>query len=178
MQSIKYWDFNFDHSSWDLNKEDTQELLQDTFIGSVKRQMISDVPIGSYLSEGIDSGGIVAVLASNIEKLATFTCGFDVTQASGMELDFDERSRAEIISGRYFTKHYEVILNAKDLEWCIDDVIYHLNEPIVGMSYPNYYISELAGKYVKVVFFGTGGDELFAGYPWRYITPQNVKTTF
>lgn len=169
----QYWDFNFDSSSWEYEEEETIEILKNTFENAVKRQMVSDVPIGSYLSGGIDSGSITAVAASNIDRLATFTCGFDLSEVSGLELDFDERRYAELISAKFYTKHHEVVLNSKDLEWCIDDVIYYLDEPMLGMSYPNYYISELASKYVKVVFSGAGGDELFGGYPWRYYHATN-----
>lgn len=164
----QYWDFNFDSSSWIHSEKETIEILKKTFETAVKRQMVSDVPIGSYLSGGIDSGAITAVAASNIDRLATFTCGFDLSEVSGLELDFDERRYAELISAKFYTKHHEIVLNSKDLEWCIDDVMYYLDEPLLGMSYPNYYISELASKYVKVVFSGAGGDELFGGYPWRY----------
>ncbi|MCT7492508.1 asparagine synthase (glutamine-hydrolyzing) [Aliarcobacter cryaerophilus] len=169
----QYWDFNFDSSSWQYNEEETIEILKDTFSKAVKRQMVSDVPIGSYLSGGIDSGSITAIAASNIPRLSTFTCGFDLSEVSGLELDFDERRYAELISAKFYTKHHEVVLNSKDLEWCIDDVMYYLDEPVLGMSYPNYYVSELASKYVKVVFSGAGGDELFGGYPWRYYHTTN-----
>lgn len=164
----QYWDFNFDSSSWTHSEKETIEILKKTFETAVKRQMVSDVTIGSYLSGGIDSGSITAIAASNIDRLATFTCGFDLSEVSGLELDFDERRYAELISAKFYTKHHEIVLNSKDLEWCIDDVMYYLDEPLLGMSYPNYYISELASKYVKVVFSGAGGDELFGGYPWRY----------
>lgn len=169
----QYWDFNFDSSSWQYNEEETTEILKDTFSNAVKRQMVSDVSIGSYLSGGIDSGSITAIAASNIDRLSTFTCGFDLSEVSGLELDFDERRYAELISAKFYTKHHEIVLNSKDLEWCIDDVMYYLDEPILGMSYPNYYVSELASKYVKVVFSGAGGDELFGGYPWRYYHTTN-----
>lgn len=170
---IKYWDFNFDSSSWEYSEDETIEILKDTFSQAVKRQMVSDVPIGSYLSGGIDSGSITAIAASNTDRLSTFTCGFDLSEVSGLELDFDERRYAELISAKFYTKHHEVVLNSKDLEWCIDDVMYYLDEPVLGMSYPNYYVSELASKYVKVVFSGAGGDELFGGYPWRYYHTTN-----
>lgn len=164
----QYWDFNFDSSSWQHDEKDTTKILKEKFEQAVKRQMVSDVPIGSYLSGGIDSGSITAIAASNIPRLSTFTCGFDLSEVSGLELDFDERRYAELISAKFYTKHHEVVLNSKDLEWCMNDVMYYLDEPILGMSYPNYYVSELASKYVKVVFSGAGGDELFGGYPWRY----------
>lgn len=164
----RYWDFNFNSTNWKYSEEQTVEILQELFKKAVNRQMISDVPVGSYLSGGIDSAAITAIAAKNAPRLMTFTCGFDLSEVSGLEMDFDERRLSEQVSSAFFTKHHEIILNSNDLKWCIDDVTYHLDEPVLGMSYPNYYISELAGKFVKVVLSGTGGDELFAGYPWRY----------
>ena len=69
----------------------------------------------------------------------------------------------------YFkTEHYEQVINAGDLSWSLPRVVWHLEDLRVGMSYPNYYISRLASKFVKVCLQGTGGDELYGGYPWRY----------
>jgi asparagine synthase (glutamine-hydrolysing) len=66
------------------------------------------------------------------------------------------------------TEHYEMVLKAGDMERILPALTWHLEEPRVGQSYPNYYASQLAGKFVKVVLSGAGGDELFGGYPWRY----------
>jgi asparagine synthase (glutamine-hydrolysing) len=72
------------------------------------------------------------------------------------------------MANHFKTEHYEQVLNAGDLKWSLPRVVYHLEDLRVGMSYPNYYISRLASKFVKVCLQGTGGDELFGGYPWRY----------
>ena len=163
----KFWDFDYDQqfnsSSKDLVLE-CEELLS----SAVKSQLVGDVEIGSYLSGGIDSGGIAAFASKYINNLKTFTVGFDMQSASGIELTFDERKRAEYMSYLFNTEHYEVVLKAGDMEKSMTDLVYHLEEPRVGQSYPNYYAAKLASKFGKVVLSGTGGDEIFGGYPWRY----------
>jgi asparagine synthase (glutamine-hydrolysing) len=100
--------------------------------------------------------------------MRSFTVGFDLSSASGLELGFDERAGAEQISYFCKTEHYEMVLKAGDMERCLKDLVWHLEEPRVGQSYPNFYAAKLASKFDKVVLAGTGGDELFGGYPWRY----------
>ena len=91
--------------------------------------------------------------------LKTFTCGFDLNSASGIELGFDERLKAEHMSALYKTEHYEMVLKAGDMERCLSSLSNHLEEPRVGQSYPNYYAAKLARKFVKVVLSGCGGEE-------------------
>lgn len=148
------------------------------FKQAVKRQLVSDVELGSYLSGGMDSGSITAIAAQSFPYLKTFTCGFDLSSASGIELSFDERTKAEAMSARFKTEHYEMVLKAGDMERCLPQLAWHLEEPRVGQSYPNFYAAKLASKFVKVVLSGSGGDELFGGYPWRYyraVSNQNFE---
>ena len=91
-----------------------------------------------------------------------------MTSASGLELAFDERAKAEAMSYTFRTEQYETVLKAGDMERCLPALTWHLEDPRVGQCYPNYYVSRLASKFVKVALSGAGGDELFAGYPWRY----------
>ena len=116
----------------------------------------------------MDSGSITAIAAKSFPYLKTFTCGFDLSSVSGIELSFDEREKAEAMSYHFKTEHYEMVLKAGDMERILPKLAWHLEEPRVGQSYPNFYVAQLAGKFVKVVLSGTGGDELFGGYPWRY----------
>ena len=135
---------------------------------AVRRQLVTDVELGSYLSGGVDSGALTALAARELPYVKTFTCGFDMSSASGIELAFDERARAEAMSALFKTEHYEMVLKAGDMERCLPRLARHIEEPRVGQSYPNYYAAQLASKFVKVVLSGAGGDELFGGYPWRY----------
>jgi asparagine synthase (glutamine-hydrolysing) len=164
----QYWDFYFAEPNDERPDAEYEEELDQYFCRAVQRQLVSDVPVGSYLSGGIDSGSITAIAAGHLPYLKTFTCGFDLTSASGIELGYDERQKAEALSYLLKTEHYEVILKAGDMERCLPDLIWHLEDLRVGQSYPNYYVARLASKFVKVVLCGMGGDELFAGYPWRY----------
>ncbi|MFL5482622.1 MAG: asparagine synthase (glutamine-hydrolyzing) [Gemmatimonadaceae bacterium] len=163
----RYWDFEFSESDTKSEAEYVEELHR-LFDQAVNRQLVSDVEVGSYLSGGMDSGAVTCVAGRNFSNLKTFTGGFDVSSASGLEAGFDERQKAEFLSNKYKTEHYEVVLKAGDMERVMPKLIWHLEDLRVGQSYPNYYVSRLASRFVKVVLSGAGGDELFAGYPWRY----------
>lgn len=164
----RYWDFDFREPDILINQEEYLEELDRLFTQAVRRQMVSDVELGVYLSGGIDSGSITAVAANKSPFIKSFTCGFDLRSASGLELGCDERQNAEFMSYLFKTEHYEMVLKAGDMERCLPRLAWHLEEPRVGQSYPNFYAAKLASKFVKVVLGGTGGDELFGGYPWRY----------
>ena len=168
LEFTQYWDYHFREPEKPLAKEEYLEEMDRLFKQAVNRQLVSDVEVGSYLSGGMDSGSITAIAASNFPYLKTFTCGFDLSSASGIELAFDERVKAEAMSAKFKTEHYEMVLKAGDMERCLPKLSWHLEEPRVGQSYPNFYASKLASKFVKVVLSGAGGDELFGGYPWRY----------
>jgi asparagine synthase (glutamine-hydrolysing) len=170
---VQYWDFNFQEPQPGADDREYAEELDRRFRQAVKRQLISDVDLGSYLSGGIDSGSITAVAAAELPRLRTFTCGFDLSSASGLELGFDERAKAERMSYLFGTEQYEMVLKAGDMEHVMPRLAMHLEEPRIGQSYPNFYVAQLASKFVKVVLSGSGGDELFGGYPWRYARAVN-----
>lgn len=163
-----YWDYQFAEPEYLKDECEYLEELDRLFRQAVQRQLVSDVDVGSYLSGGMDSGSITAIAASQLPYLKTFTCGFDLHSASGLELAFDERQKAEHMSYLFKTEHYEMVLKAGDMERVLSRLAWHLEEPRVGQSYPNFYAAQLAGKFVKVILSGGGGDELFGGYPWRY----------
>jgi asparagine synthase (glutamine-hydrolysing) len=165
---VRYWDFAFAEDGSRTDRAEVVEELDRRFRQAVSRHLIADVPVGSYLSGGMDSGSITALASREIDQLCTFTVGFDLHSASGLEIGFDERSRAETMSYLCKTTHYEMVLKAGDMERVMPRLTWHLEEPRVGQSYPNFFAAHLASKFGKVVLSGTGGDELFGGYPWRY----------
>lgn len=164
----RFWDYDFCEPDYHASQKEYEEELDRLFWQAVKRQLVSDVELGSYLSGGMDSGSITAIAATELPYIKTFTCGFDLHSASGLELGFDEREKAELMSYLFKTEHYEMVLKAGDMERVMPKLAWHIEEPRVGQSYPNYYAAQLASKFVKVVLSGGGGDELFGGYPWRY----------
>ena len=163
-----WWDYDFSKTDDVMNFSDAKEQTKGLFEQAVTRQMVADVPVGAYLSGGMDSGSIASVAAKQVDRLATFTCGFDMNEVTGREANFDERRDAELMANHLKTEQFEQVMNAGDIRWSLPKLVYHLEDLRVGMSYPNYYISRLASKFVKVCLQGTGGDELFGGYPWRY----------
>ncbi|MGE0023799.1 MAG: asparagine synthase (glutamine-hydrolyzing) [Hyphomicrobium sp.] len=168
LSPAQFWDFQFQEPESDTEDIDFVERVDYLFRQAVSRQLVSDVEVGSYLSGGMDSGSITALAARELPWMRTFTVGFDLNSASGVEMGFDEREAAELMSYMFKTEHYEMVLKAGDMERILPKLAWHLEEPRVGQCYPNFYAASLASKFVKVVLSGAGGDECFAGYPWRY----------
>ena len=163
-----YWDYHFTEPAAPLSMQEYAEETDRLLRQAVRRQLVADVPVGAYLSGGMDSGAITAIAAGEIPHLTSVTVGFDMSSVSGIELGFDERARAERLSYLFQTEHYQAVLKAGDLERVMQPLIWHLEDLRVGQSYPNFFAAKLASKFCKVVLSGSGGDELFAGYPWRY----------
>jgi asparagine synthase (glutamine-hydrolysing) len=164
--ATRYWDplpRLDEYSSADL-----AERVRDTFDHGVEAHLLADVEIACYLSSGLDSSSVAASAVRHLPRLTTFTTGFDVAGAVGMEAGFDEREEAASLARDLGTHHHELLLDADDLEMVLPRVVLHLEEPRMNFSYPNYLTAGLASRWVKVVLSSVGGDELFGGYPWRY----------
>jgi len=128
---------------------------------AVRRRLIADVPVGVFLSGGLDSSLIVALASEETQGLRTFSIGFD-------EAGFNELEYARRVSRQFATDHYEFVI-APDAESLIEDVIAAMDEPIADSSaIPTFLVARETRKYVKVALSGVGGDELFCGYP-RYL---------
>ena len=131
---------------------------------AVARRLIADVPIGAFLSGGVDSSGVVATMASLSPHVRTFSIGFE-------ESDYSELPHARRIAERYGTDHHEFVVRPEGLE-AVELLVRHYGEPYADSSaIPTYFLSRLTRQHVTVALNGDGGDELFAGYE-RYTAVQ------
>jgi len=143
--------------------EELRPLLAD----AVRLQMRSDVPVGAFLSAGMDSTSVVAyaVKTTTGAHMKTFAVGFEGA-------DWDERSGARSVAEIYGTEHYDITVSAEDVWDFLPRLVWLMDEPMAdGSTVPLYVMSTLARQHVKVILCGAGGDELFAGYP-RYAIGQ------
>jgi asparagine synthase (glutamine-hydrolysing) len=158
----------------ELSREEAIEGIRTRFDSGVERQLVSDVELASYLSSGLDSSSVVASAVPRLNRLTTFSTGFDVSEAEGIEIGFDESAAAAEFARSLGTHHHTLQLDANDMEMVLPRVVLHLEEPRMNFSYPNYLTAGFASRWVKVVLSAVGGDELFAGYPWRYSIADEV----
>jgi len=152
----KYWNLSFAQGKKDLDVRLLRDLLKD----SVEKRLISDVPLGVFLSGGIDSSVITALMTELLDagQIKTFTIGFE-------DRSFDESQYAKKVSGYFKTDHQEKILNPKVMIEILPEVLNFLDEPFADASIiPTYLLSKFTREHVKVALGGDGGDELFAGY--------------
>lgn len=147
-----------EHAAPDFTEAEACRLLRETFDESVRLRLISDVPLGAFLSGGIDSSSIVASMAMQTrEPVKTFSIGFE-------EPDFSELPLAAAVAKKYKTDHHEIIVRPNSID-LVSKLVKHFDEPFADpSSIPTYLVSEFAAQHVKVALTGDGGDELFAGY--------------
>lgn len=153
----QYWDVQFtpDHTR---SEEETVGMLREKLDDAVRFCMVSDVPVGAFLSGGIDSSTVVALMArQQSAAVKTFSIGFS-------SVEYDESRFAREVASALGTDHHEMILHA-DTAALMTELTWYLDEPFGDSSViPTYMVSQLAAKHVKVILSGDGGDELFGGY--------------
>jgi asparagine synthase (glutamine-hydrolysing) len=151
-----YWDIPFQKvgDDWDACKEQLLALIDD----AVRMQMVSDVPLGAFLSGGIDSSSVVSAMSQATDRpVKTFSIGFG-------DRTYNELPYARAVAKKYATDHYEEFLDP-DISDLVEKLLQYIDEPFGDFSiFPTYLVSMVARRHVKVVLSGDGGDELFGGY--------------
>src|SRR5262249_4161783 len=141
-----------------LSEREAVEELRRRLRDAVRCRLISDVPLGAFLSGGIDSSAVVAIMAEHGAAPArTFSIGFEETA-------YDERRYARMVATRYATDHHEFVVRPEAVD-ILPKLAWHYDEPFADSSaIPTYYVAQLTRRHVTVALNGDGGDESFAGY--------------
>jgi len=159
----RYWKLNFNGNSQSYSDiKELEDRIRTELEESVKLRLVSDVPLGAFLSGGVDSSLVVGIMAKlSRSPVKTFSIGFE-------EKEFDELSYARLVSNHFATEHHEFIVKPNAVE-ILPKLVWHYNEPFADSSaIPTYYVAHLTKDFVKVVLTGDAGDENFAGYR-RYL---------
>src|SRR6266699_1773245 len=165
-----YWDLDTSPSEPSLGESDYVAQFRDLFTGTVRAHLMSDVPVGVFLSGGLDSSSIAAVMADlRKEPIQTFSVGY-------AEDEYSELSYARQVAKHIGAEYNEVILGPEEFFASLPQLIWHEDEPLVWpSSVALHYVSRLAREKVKVVLTGEGGDEIFAGYLKYRVTLWNLR---
>jgi asparagine synthase (glutamine-hydrolysing) len=166
---VPYWDLTFRPDD-SVDEEEWAERLRTELARSVERRLVSDVPVGFFLSGGLDSSTVVAMAArlNGSRRVKTFTLGF-------AEPSFDERPFARVVAQQFGTEHEDLCFSGQDALGLVEEVGRLLDEPLVDGSFlPFYALSRAARRAVTVVLSGDGGDELFCGYP-TFVAERGVR---
>lgn len=165
---IYIWDSGNFRSDLVISEQEAILKMEDLLLKAVERNLYADFPVGSFLSGGIDSSLLAIAIKKNLFDINFFTVGFNNQGISDYEKKFDERKIASNFAKQLRLRHSVSEVDYKFMEEKFDELCWSIEEPRVGQSYPNLYAAISAKKMVKACISGTGGDELFGGYPWRY----------
>src|SRR2546421_11526883 len=161
----QWWDISFDQIDEERSEAWWQERVLETLDRVVRLEMVADVPLGSFLSGGIDSSSIVALMKqhSNGRRVGTYTIGIE---SSDLRYDIipDDVEWARRVNQQLDTDYHEIMLRP-DVGELLPKLVYHMDEPAIDMAIPTYLVSKSARESMRVMLSGMGGDEIFAGYP-------------
>jgi asparagine synthase (glutamine-hydrolysing) len=159
MNSGSYWDVQYAPDS-NRSESDTAEQLRTLLTDSIKKHLRSDVPVGVFLSGGLDSSTTVALLAeAGVTDLKTFCVAYDEGA------DYDESRYARVVADRYQTDHHVLYVDSKEFQSFIPGYVWHMDEPVTeAPALSLYFVSRLLRQHATVALSGEGSDELFAGY--------------
>lgn len=161
----QWWDISFDQIEEGKSEAWWQERVLETLDRVVKLEMVADVPLGSFLSGGVDSSSIVAMMKhhSNGRPIGTYAIGIE---AEDLRYDIipNDVEWARRVNQQLTTDYHEIMLKP-DVAALLPQLVYHMDEPAIDMAIPSYLVSRAARETLRVMLSGMGGDEVFAGYP-------------
>lgn len=159
----EWWDLDFSVEEKNGNENYWSERVLETFEKVVKMEMIADVPLGAFLSGGVDSSSIVALMTKHAKKVSTYTTGIS---AKDLEFDIipDDVQWSRKMAKEFPIEYHETLLTP-DVAELLPKLVWHMDAPVIDMAIPSYLISEQSRSKQKVMLSGMGGDEVFAGYP-------------
>ncbi|MFQ3675904.1 MAG: asparagine synthase (glutamine-hydrolyzing) [Endomicrobiia bacterium] len=156
MKFEKYWEISFLEKT-NISFKEAQQELKNVLTESVKLRLISDVPLGAFLSGGMDSSIVVGLMSQELSKVKTFSVGFK-------DIDFSELKYAKLVAEQFSTDHTEIIVEPEVVK-ILPKLVWYYDQPFADTSMiPSYLISKETRKYVTVALNGDGGDENFCGY--------------
>ena len=168
----RYWQLQPDSSTAAKTESEAIEQVREVLEESVRLHMVSDVPLGVFLSGGMDSSSVTALMVrQSQEPVRTFTIGFDVSE-------YSETHYARLVAQQFKTDHHERVVGVDVVRLMLSHITNLYDEPYAdGSAVPTYYVSKLAREGVKVVLSGDGGDEVFAGYRWyfRWLARRKIR---
>ncbi|MEW6306436.1 MAG: asparagine synthase (glutamine-hydrolyzing) [Verrucomicrobiota bacterium] len=157
VRAVRYWQMDFS-AKVERSERDTLDLIEQKLRQAVRKRLVSDVPLGAFLSGGVDSSLVVALMSDyTAGRVKTFSIGFE-------EEDYSELPYSRQIAERYGTEHQEIVLRPDVLE-VLPSLVWEYGEPFADSSaIPTYYVAQAARRFVTVALTGDGGDEMFGGY--------------
>ena len=176
LQISPYWNLSY-RPKLKISENEAIEQLRDILTEAVRKRLISDVPLGAFLSGGIDSSVVVGLMAELCdEPVRTFSIGFDYES-------FNELPHARAVAEKWGTDHHEFVVTPENVADIIPKLVQSFDEPFAdSCAFQTYYLAQLTRRHVTVTLNGDGGDETFAGYPryWldRYVRPYTALPRF
>jgi asparagine synthase (glutamine-hydrolysing) len=179
LRVARYWDFSSPSSRSRIRPEEAEAQIRETLERSVRARLVADVPVGGFLSGGVDSSLVMALAARHSRAIQTFSIGF-------AEEDFSELPFARKVAASIGSSHHELLLREEDLLAVVPELVWQYGQPFGDSSaIPTHLVSRFTREHVKVALSGDGGDESFAGYwrakagwyasLWRHALPEAVR---
>lgn len=172
----EWWDLDFSNEESDSDEKRWAERVLETLDQAVGMEMIADVPLGAFLSGGVDSSSIVALMTKHAKRISTYTTGISADDLA-FDIIPDDVEWSRRVAKLLPIDYHETLLTA-DVTDLLPKLVWHMDAPVIDMAIPSYLISKQSRETQKVMLSGMGGDEVFAGYPRQMAMKLSGATDF